>query len=86
MERFVLDGGYKYNEDGDPTVVVADDGDTHYEWEADDVFGADWKDIDGIIEAVINAARDGGDVIQINDGSDAFWFANSMKAKLTFTE
>jgi hypothetical protein len=82
MERFVLDGGYEYDEDGEPTVVVANDGDVRYEWNPDDVFGADWKDTDELIEAVCQAANGGGDVIQINDGSDAYWFANSALAKI----
>lgn len=82
MERLVLDGGYEFDEDGEPTVMVANDGDVRYEWNPDDVFGADWKDTAGFIYALTSAGDGGGDVIQINDGSDAYWFANSALAKI----
>lgn len=46
----------------------------------EDVFGADWKDNDGQIEAAFKAARNGkGELICLNCGDDEVWLTTDDK-------
>jgi len=59
--------------------VVSDDG--KLRWNAEHTFGADWKDNEGQVTAAMMAAERGGEVVELEDGSDSYWFASMSDAE-----
>jgi hypothetical protein len=81
-----LNGGMMWDDDDcpEPVGVTAEDDQFIYEWDLNNVILIDWKDTRGAIKAVAKLAKQhpDGEVVDIQDGSDTYLFANTAAATI----